>query len=205
MSKKNNLVLFVDVETNGLPDRKAGANSFFDFKELDKYQSSRLIAVSWCICDFKGDQKILRTVYVKPDGFIITNSDIHGITQEKVNKDGVTVKHMFDQLEQDLTDNVKVMVAHNLEFDYNIIMSELHRLGNKKQLMDKLQKLEKACTAEQTKDLLKIPTKSTYGGHKLPKLSELYFFCFNKEMQNHHDPEQDVIHLKEIFFNLLKQ
>jgi DNA polymerase III epsilon subunit-like protein len=204
MSKKNNLVLFVDVETNGLPIKKAGLHTFYPFSELDKYDSSRLIAVSWCICDFKGDQTVLRTVYVKPDGFTITNSDIHGISQEKATKDGVTVKQLFDQLEQDLTDNVKVMVAHNLEFDYNIMMSELHRLGNKKTLMDRLQKLEKACTAEQTRDLLKLPTKSTYGGYKMPSLKELYFHSFKKEMVGHHDPEQDVIHLKEIFFHLLK-
>jgi len=204
MSKKNNLALFIDCETSGLPIKKTGLHPFYPFSELDKYDSSRLIAVSWCICDFKGDQKVLRTVYVKPDGFTITNSDIHGITQEKVNTDGVTVKQLFDQLEQDLTDNVKVMVAHNLEFDYNIIMSELHRLGNKKTLMDRLAKLEKACTAEQTRDLLKLPTKSTYGGYKIPSLKELYLHCFKKEMMNHHNPEQDVIHLKEIFFHLLK-
>ena len=204
MSKKNNLVVFVDVESSGLPIKRPGYHSFFDPKELNKYDSSRLIAISWCICDFKGCQKLLRTIYIKPEGFTITNSEIHGITQEKANELGISMKQMFDQLEQDLKD-VKVMVAHNLEFDYNVIMSELHRLGNKKQLMNRLANLEKACTGEQTRDLLKISFSSTYNNqYKMPKLNELYMWCFKKNMENHHDPEQDVIHLKEIFFHLLK-
>lgn len=206
MNKKTNLVIFIKIETSGLPLKKSGYDSsFYKFTELDKYDSSRLIGISWSICDFKGNQQTLRHYYIKPNGFSVTNSDIHGITQKFLEKKGVDIKQVFNQLETDLVDNIKVLVAHNMEFDYNIVMSEIHRLGNKNQLINKMEKLEKACTAQQTRDILKLPTKSVYGNsYKLPKLSELYEWCFKKTLTNDHDLENNVIHLRDIFFHLLK-
>ena len=199
------LVMFLDIETNGLPLKKQGYNTYYPPTELDKYEPSRIIAMSWLICDFKGNQKISKTLYVKPNGFKITNSNIHGITEEMANKDGVSVTKLFNEFNKDLKD-VKVLVAHNLEFDYNILLSELHRSGKRPNLIKKINGLEKSCTGEQTKNILKIPFKSSYviSKYKMPRLPELYEYCFKKPMLNHHNPEYDVKHLSECFFYLLK-
>lgn len=200
------LVLLFDIETNGLPITKQGTyHSYYPYTDLQKYDCSRIIAMSWAVHDFKGDRKLLRTMYVKPDGFTIDNSEIHGITLEKANNDGQSIGQVFKQFEKDLTD-VKVMVAHNLEFDLNILLSELHRFGNKQALIKRIEQLEKSCTGEQTRDLLKIPFKSSYviAKYKMPKLDELFKYCFKIDMVGHHNVEQDVDNLSKIFFHLLK-
>lgn len=210
MNKENGskiipLVMFLHTETNGLPKTKNDYRKYYSPTEIDKYDSSRIIAMSWCIKDFKGDQKTIKTYYVKPNGFEIKNQFIHGITMETANKFGINISEVFDHLNKDLK-NVKVLVAHNLEFNINILLSELHRLGDRELLINKLNKLERSCTAEQSRDIIKLPLKTTYmiAKYKMPTLPELYKYCFDKEIKNHINSKKDVQYISQCFFHLLK-
>jgi DNA polymerase-3 subunit alpha len=203
MSKKSaSLALFLDIETNGLPIKNG--YKFPKYTCLYKYEPSRIIAISWAIYNFKGKQKLLKTRLVKPDGWIVTNTSIHGITVDQCMETGIPISNILDELRKDLN-NVQVFVAHNVQFDYNILLSEIYRTGTDTDMINRLESLEKACTSSQTKDLVKIPLKSSYSvtKYKMPSLPELYKHCFNKEMDGHHDPEKDVTNMAECFFHCL--
>jgi DNA polymerase-3 subunit alpha len=70
----------------------------------------------------------------------------------------------------------KFIVGQNLGFDLNIMGSEFHRLGLESQ-MSKMPVLD-TCT-EVTASLLKLPG-GRGGRFKLPTLTELHSFFFNK-------------------------
>lgn len=206
LSLNKNLFLFFDTETTGFPKTKRFQHSqYYPYTELDKYDSSRIVQITWAIYDFKQNQKVLKTFYVKPDGFTIDNSEIHGITTEMANKKGVPIKEVFDALKKDLK-NVKFIVAHNLAFDMNVLCSELCRYDYGA-LATVLQKKEHVCTGEKTKDILKLPLNSAYNisKYKMPRLGELYDYCFGEEIEGHHDAEVDTIALAKCFFYLIKK
>jgi DNA polymerase-3 subunit alpha len=205
LSMNKNLFFFFDTETTGFPKTKRYQyNQYYPYTELDKYDSSRIVQITWAIYNYNEDQKIMRTFYVKPDGFTIDNSEIHGITTDMATKKGVPIKEVFDALKKDLK-NVKFLVAHNLCFDLNVLCSELCRYGYTN-LASSLQKKKHVCTGEKTKNILKLPLNSAYNidKYKMPKLNELYEYCFGKELEGHHDAENDTNALAKCFFHLIK-
>ncbi len=197
-----NLFLFLDIETNGLPVRKPSYdNEYYPYTDLLKYDGSRIVQICWAIYDFKKNKKVFKNYIIKPDKFKITNSVFHGITDKIGLEQGVPIKQVFSELRQDLTD-VKFIVAHNIEFDINILFSELHRYKLFSDVITTLQEKEQICTGNQTRDLLKMPTKGS-ARYKMPKLSELYEYCFKKPMENQHNAEHDVINLVDCFFEVI--
>ena len=119
-----------DTETSGLFPR--GAN----YKKLEDFNNARLVSICWLIT--QGDNIVEQAYYViKPDGFIISDESIaiHGITNEYANENGVNIKDVLTQFSIGLK-RCANMVAHNIEFDLNIIKSELHRYGFKESIED---------------------------------------------------------------------
>jgi DNA polymerase III epsilon subunit-like protein len=200
---KKNLLMFVDVETIGFPTKNPGKNKYHPYTDNSKYNSSRLVSIAWTIHDFKNN-KIQECHYIiNPIGFIINNSHIHGITHDNATKDGVLIDGVFDNLKNSLK-NVKFVIAHNIQFDIHVIYNELHR-KNRYDIINILEEKEQLCTGEMTKNILKIPFNSTYisSDYKIPSLQELYKYCFDKNLENHHNADEDVKHLSEAFFYIL--
>ena len=56
----------------------------------------------------------------------INNSHIHGITLDTLQLYGIKIDSFVEQFKTDIS-NCKVIIAHNLQFDYSILMSELYR------------------------------------------------------------------------------
>jgi DNA polymerase III epsilon subunit-like protein len=149
-----------------------------------------------------------------PEGFTeINNSHIHGITYEETINNGVTFNDLLmnkglcvDILKSDY------LVAHNINFDYHILMNELYRLDTEyaQACILHLTKLKSkgrlVCTGEISTDICKMEFKtvSTYKGnkktkrYKMPKLSELYVYYYGKEFENQHSADGDVKALLEI-------
>jgi DNA polymerase III epsilon subunit-like protein len=116
--------------------------------------------------------------------------------------------------------NSKVLVAHNLDFDINLIMSEIWRLHifyrkkehEKSKYIDMINVLLNTkiyCTMLNTIDLCKIPFKNSYDNKnnkkdnwKYPKLEELYEKLFNKKPTNCHNSLYDIRHTAKCFFKL---
>ncbi len=197
----HNCLLFLSVQTTGFPDRKLGQyDGYYDYKELEHYNSSRIVSIAWTIYDINGKFYKAKDFLIKPDGFTIDNSFVHNITTEHATSNGVPIKDALKVLENNLK-RVKFLVAHGVGFGYNILCSEAYRAG-RLNLCQKLEQLEQTCTAEQTRDEMKIPLSNSTR-YKTPKFTELYEHCFGTQLENHHDAKSDAYHLAECFFHLL--
>jgi DNA polymerase III epsilon subunit-like protein len=131
---------------------------------------------------------------IKPINIKIENSHIHGITQELAEKNGIKMYEALKELEDDLK-FVDTIVAHNLLFDYNIILSECYRL-NFNNLINKIESLNKSCT-------MKLGRK-VMGVGKYPKLSVLYEFLFQKEIVQEHRALSDVLFCLDCYIKMVE-
>ena len=202
MNQKKDLLIFIDVETIGLPIVKE-FNNYYHYTDSKKYDSARIVQISWSIYDRSGNELVFRDYVIKPDNFKIPKSStcIHGIPHAYAKKYGHNLDKILALLGNDIS-NVKFIVAHNLNFDKNIIYSELYR-HNRQNIIQKLEGMVHICTAQTTKDLLKLRIMINFRYiNKMPTLAELYTWCFGKPIENAHDSKYDVINLVSIFFYL---
>lgn len=198
-SKKSD-IMFFDLETTGLPTR-LGYNLYAPPSHLDMYDSCRVVQMSWQVYKADGTLVCSRNFIVRPHGFTISDkiAEIHGITHKKAVSKGIPLGFITGQMVRDIK-NVKFMIAHNVLFDKNVLMSELIRREITDLYLEMADK-EYICTGENTRKLVNI----TSGGMlKMPKLPELYEFCFNETMKDHHNAEFDTENLAKIFFHLRK-
>lgn len=184
-------LLIFDTETTGLPKTRKtfehGPNNW-----------PHIVSISWIIYDVELDCIDKRRKYIiKPMGWDIPEVvvKIHGINQAKANLQGHSLK---DVMAEFMSENIDGFVAHNLEFDYNVICSairydlDLPFTGFSK---------KKFCTMELSKDICKL--KGQFGKYKSPKLSELYEYVFKRlpVASSLHDSLYDTIILTEIVQN----
>lgn len=190
-----NLFMFIYTETTGFPERPSGYNKSYPYTDTKRYDSARIVRLSWAIHDYHKNLISKTTHTVKPT-FVITNSHIHGITQEIADSEGVEWSTVVEHLKNDLK-NVKFLITHNLQFHLNILLSELHR-SNHHDVIQLIQNTKQTCVGEQTRNILKIPT--AYGGNKMPSLSEIHNFCFKKDI----DAKTKIEATVDCFFKLIK-
>lgn len=185
-------IIIIDVETSGLP---MGRNPHYT--EVNKYDSSRIVQLSFMICNDKFDELALKDYVIKADGFSIENSQFHWITNEISQKQGLPLPLVCNELYKYLPECTHI-IAHNANFDINIIKSELYRYD----LADIIQELDKKiiiCSMKHTMNMVNIRNKY---GIKYPSLSELYKFIFNEPLENAHNSKYDVINLHKIIQKL---
>ena len=152
--------MIIDTETTGLPEKNG--SSFFSPDNLDKYKNSRMVEIAYIIIN---EGKVCKTVQhiIKYDGINIKNSDIHGITTNFAVQNGTDIINVLKTLETDL-EKVDRLVAHNIDFDLKILLSESYRYSIDS-LVRKLKSLELFCTCETATTKLNL--------QKYPKLSQL--------------------------------
>ena len=195
-------ILFFDTETSGLPITKS-FNNYYNYTELDKYKNSRLLSICWKI--YKNN-KIIKNYYniIKPRDFLIDNNSIackiNGITQEKANIEGIYIEDVFNELFKDIQ-NIDRIVAHNINFDKHILLSELFR-NNRLDIIELFNKKDLFCTMMQGINITKIKFRNNL--YKPPKLIELYKHFFNEEFNNAHNAEADVNACVKCYFEMVK-
>ena len=176
----NNNILIFDLETIGFPKYK-NAKPFQSYY----YDQARIIEIGYVIINPTGE--VLKSVnhFVKYDKIVnIENSFIHGITNDMVMEHGVLIDEVLDELSNDLI-NVDTIVAHNIEFDYNVLLSEVYRkYKNFKHLLGLLYSKDLHCT-------MQIGKKYMTSG-KYPKLVELHQLLFDKVWVQTHRALDDV-------------
>lgn len=159
-----------------------------------------------------------------PEGFSeIPTTHIHGISLQ----DALTKGMPFGLILSNLGLAISLLeadyiVAHNVGFDYHVLMNELYRIvsNNEPPIYNSLLIKEKAnlciehltdlynnnrviCTGQLSTNICKIefPTKNIYLGskknYKMPKLSELYNYYYGCDFENAHSAEGDVKALLE--------
>jgi DNA polymerase III epsilon subunit-like protein len=163
-------LLIFDTETTGLPKSREPA-----IKASDNWP--HLVSIAWTVIDSNNNYEpcaLSESYIVKPQWTIPEDSTkIHGISQEKAEAEGIplsTVISKFLAIEHDM------MIAHNMNFDYNVLVNAI--------LWDlKLTVLPdfkpKFCSMEAMKNIMQIPYANGRG-YKPPKLTELYTYVVKK-------------------------
>jgi DNA polymerase III epsilon subunit-like protein len=159
-------LLIFDTETTGLPkSRKAskeGSNNW-----------PHMVSISWIILDSETNQiEKERSYIVQPRSWIIPEESIqiHGITQERAEREGDSLATILGEF---LAENYDMLVAHNMEFDYNVLDNAIR--WDLDMSFNEIKK-PKICTMELGRDLCKLRT--LFGKPKAPKLKELYEHAF---------------------------
>jgi len=182
-------IAYIDLETNGLPVQKNG--EFYHYGQTQFYENARIIEIAVVIKEYKlnkdmliTESKVIQTHnhIIKPEKFSITNDKFHGITEEMAITKGCNFDDIIDDVITSL-EQCHLLIAHNIQFDKNVLLSELYR-RNKKTQLNKLLKIKTFCTSKQCADVTRI--RRFDGCFKQPKLVELYYFLFKEfPVQNH--------------------
>jgi DNA polymerase-3 subunit epsilon len=135
-----------------------------------------------------------------PDGVTIEPGarEAHGISEEDCNRFGVQAMvacSLFNQLCM----RADVIVAHNMSFDQSIMLTALHRLGNKPNRFDGKRLI---CTKDESTDVLKLPGK--FNSYKWPTLAEAYGYFSGKDIEGAHDALVDTEACLVVFRGLVE-
>jgi DNA polymerase III epsilon subunit-like protein len=157
-----------DTETTGLP---------LNYKQM-AYQGPdnwpHIVSIAWVILDGDTNQ-ILKKKYhiINPTDWVIPDESIaiHKITNEFAKKMGISIQSAIIDF---LNEEFDLLVAHNLEFDYNVLVNAMK--WDCHMNIDFFPRTK--CTMKIGKDLCKIPFKNA--GYKYPKLKELYQYAFKR-------------------------
>ena len=200
-------ILFFDTETTGLP------------LDLDEPYTNvknwpRLVQLSWILEDTETNEVTEHDFIIKPDGFIIpfAATKIHHITTEKAERDGVKLRAALGDFVQDML-RADLQVAHNIEFDKNVICSEIYRtaiklMGEKELLLEFGFRIQNYFMNNRSICTMKLGTKytkiKTAGGYKWPKLIELYRYFFGRDFEGQHDALDDIRATRDCFWEMVR-
>lgn len=145
--------IVLDVETTGIPryaKRRCKAR-FADPRDIEAYRYSRIVSIAWLILDPVTHRPIhSRYFVIRPYDFWVhpASTAIHGISHEDARQQGYSLKYtVLPKLFRDIeTFQVHTMVAHNIEFDKSIILSELYRLKVRARDVLLVKRLKEVCT-----------------------------------------------------------
>lgn len=184
-----------DTETTGLPKR-------WDAPITDTDNWPRCIQIAWQLHDDMGRLIEHRDYLIKPDGFNIPydSEQIHGISTALAEEQGVPISEVLKEFNQALG-KAKFVVGQNIRFDLNIMGSEFYRYGVETPLSE-LAVLD-TCT-EVTAELLQLPG-GRGGRYKLPNLTELHAYLFDKPFDEAHNATADVEATTRCFFELIRR
>lgn len=178
-----------DTETTGLPGN-IRSYTFPDYKEVDKYDSARLVQVCFMFVNSNGIQETYTRLI--NSGINITNSEFHGITDTMVASDGISLETFFLDLDVILS-KTNVLFAYNIQFDLHIIKSELFRYGILNPAwLDYTNKLIAAIDNKPHVCVMAYAA-SAIGTSKMPSLKYFYKYAFGKEYDSAHTADADVL------------
>jgi len=187
-------LLVFDTETTGLP-KLISFNVYNDPQELKYYDSARMIEIAYIIYSKQGTEVLRKEFLIKPDGFEINNSNIHGITFKHANEKGIDIRDVLEEIHQDLNNMSSVkLIAHNILFDINILVSECYRY-NKLNLVNKLKQCKTTCTMQMGMRVLNVPF--------CLKLVMLYRTLFRKYIEQDHRALSDVEICSSCYFKMI--
>ena len=188
------MYLIFDTETTGLPKK-------WNAPITDTDNWPRCIQIAWQLHDELGNCIEHQDYLVQPEGFNIPYDaeKIHGISTELAQEQGVTLAEVLEKFNIALSKTTFV-VGQNVKFDLNIMGAEFvrHNLENQLQELPVLD----TCT-EHTAKLCQIPG-GRGGKFKLPTLTELHQYLFQKPFGEAHNATADVEATTRCFFELIR-
>lgn len=189
------MFLIFDTETTGLPRN-------YNAPVSDSDNWPRMVQIAWQLHDVQGNLLQSDSIIVKPDGYTIpfATVQIHGITNERANEEGLDLKETLQKFMQ-AVEQTSYLCGHNIEFDINIIGAELFRCGFEN-VMESKPFID--TKNDQTTDYCAIPG-GRGGKFKWPTLTELYQKLFNKGFEEAHNAAFDVLATGQVFFEIIKR
>jgi DNA polymerase III epsilon subunit-like protein len=181
-------LLIFDTETTGLPRIRVPAM-------MEPNNWPHIVSISWVILN--SDTNVIekqKSYIIKPLNWTIPEDSvkIHGITTERANAEG---KQLSSVIGEFLAEPHDLLVAHNLEFDLNVIYNAIRW---DLELPFKHMNKPSCCTMELSRDICNL--NPIFGKPKSPKLSELYEFVFKKQPNKNslHNSLYDTLILAEV-------
>jgi DNA polymerase III epsilon subunit-like protein len=206
-------IVVLDTETTGLLPKS------IELKSENLHLFPYIVQFSYVIYDTSSNTiiKTVDNIIKLPLNVIISeeNSNIHKITNEISQSQGIEIRLAINEFMEDLK-NTDLIVAHNLEFDINMLKIEFYReaavseniidKNNYLNFLDSFVDSKKLyCTMKNSINLCNIKMKSIKNGReylKFPRLNELHIklFCFSP--RNLHNSLNDVLVCLRCYFML---
>ena len=191
-TKARNLGLCFDTECTGLPNM-VGFNKFPCPSITREYDLSRIVQIGWVIVNLDtGDIMDKKSFLCTPVNWNWYMNDqalrIHGITKQHIARYGQPFHRAKGYLFKDLL-RCNVVMGHNLEFDINVLKSEIYR-DKDITFLNVLNSKKMLCTMKKYTSLVGLLRYN--GMPKWPSLSELHTFCFGKGHNNAHSALADA-------------
>jgi len=196
-------VLVFDTETTGLPQTK-----ILNPDTLHKWPT--IVQFSYIIFDLSLNDIVESRDYVikVPESILISedSSKIHGITNEIASRIGFPIDDVLNEFFYYLR-NVDLIIGHNINFDINMIKTELLRIiysqdTSSRQLINCKYNLHfitnyknVCCTLNDSIELCNIQAIDKFGRPylKYPKLIELHEKLFHSSPNNLHNSFNDIL------------
>lgn len=208
------IILFFDTETTGI--RK---NGFIP----------RVVQIGALLADEDGKTISELNILLQPEGFSGVPpqaANVHGFTTGMVQAFGVDRKNGLSTF-FDLVENADILVAHNNEYDLDLMQIEIdcfsgklrfdgHGImpGHAEKWQEQLNSVQNFCTMQNTRDILKLPLSAAQASffkdtgndqqYKNPRLIEAYNHFFGKDFEGAHDAMADVRACRDVYFELHK-
>lgn len=211
-------VFVFDLETTGLvPSNFNKPENKFPNPISNKYNSIDIVEVGWAyfenfnynhikqididihndIDNFTGT---INRLIIKPNNYIITNSSIHGITQEIAEKEGIDFDNAIEFIGPIIL-SCDYIIGYNVFFDVNILLSKLFK-HKYFELFEKINNMindKKILCAGYLASNHMIPKGWIKKFHyQIPKQVEVYKECFGSLPTNAHSAKFDVLALVKI-------
>lgn len=193
--KETGRLMFIDLETTGLPVSWQIPPERFEFWPY-------IVEVAYIITDYDGNELEIYRQISKPEGWTIPTASIrlHKITNKIAEQEGINILYILETLELAISE-VDIIIAHNIEFDINVLKAEFHRYDMD---ISEIIKTPTFCTMKRFTEYCKIPSKKGYE-YKYPKLTELNEAIFGQSIPNAHSALSDVYATMFCFFELKKR
>jgi DNA polymerase III subunit epsilon len=183
------MYLFFDTETSDLPQD-------FSAPETDITNWPRVIEIAWVVAKSPTQISAPVSCLIRPDGFCIAEgaTRCHGITTDFALQNGVALEPVLKTFFRDV-ERATSIVAHNMEFDANVIGAECARLG----IPNLIRSKSLRCTMLESTEHCRLPSER---GFKWPRLTELHTKLFDSTFDNPHDAAADCLACMNCFFRL---
>lgn len=183
------MYLFFDTETTG-----KAKNFNAPVQDLDNWP--RITQLGWQLYNDSEELISEGSYLIKPDGWEIPKEQFfidNNMTTERCEEFGIPLVEAVTKFTEDL-EKAEYMIAHNMQFDINVLGAELIRLN-----MVPKKQTKKICTMKESTNFCKLPG---FRGYKWPTLTELHVKLFGEEFEGAHDALDDVSATARCFFKL---
>lgn len=174
-----------DTETTGFPRTRQKASH----ENVDLYESCRMVSIACVVYSSYGRERFSYKAIVYPDSFLVSATEIHGITHEHALQHGVPFGEIYNQMVS-LSRTTNIFVAHNSHFDENVFFSECYRRGYP---TEPFTNIKFKCTLRMVTQLYNRPMK----------LSIIYEHLFQKKLEGAHNALNDARACGEVYRTLL--